>query len=95
MRKRHKRKKRIIICFLLLIITAGIAFGSIKIYLDKKTHRPIQRIVYSKAIEDGEERVSIATDSYQYEIGTVTDEEVKEVDLTGYKIEDRRQNNLQ
>ena len=67
----------------------------LKIYLDKKTHRPIQRIVYSKAIEDGEERVSIATDSYQYEIGTVTDEEVKEVDLTGYKIEDRRQNNLQ
>ena len=51
MRKRHKRKKRIIICFLLLIITAGIAFGGIKIYLDKKAEEimtPISKLTYAK-----------------------------------------------
>ena len=67
---------------------------NVKIYLNKENHIPIQQVVYSKFIIDGEERVSISTDSYQYEIETVTDEEVKKVDLTGYKIEDRRQNNL-
>ena len=46
MRKRHKRKKRIIICFLLLIITTGIAFGSIKIYLDKKAEEQRQYELY-------------------------------------------------
>lgn len=46
MRKRHKRKKRIIICFLLLIITAGIAFGGIKIYLDKKAEEQRQYELY-------------------------------------------------
>ena len=66
---------------------------NVKIYLDKENHMPIQRVVYTNFIVDGEEGVNISTDSYQYEIGTVTDEEVKEVDLTGYKIEDRRMEN--
>ena len=66
---------------------------NVKIYLNKEDHMPIQRVVYTNFIVDGEERVNISTDSYQYEIGTVTEEEVKEVDLTGYKIEDRRMEN--
>ena len=66
---------------------------NVKIYLDKENHMPIQRVAHTNFIIDGEERVNISTDSYQYEIGTVTDEEVKEVDLTGYKIEDRRMEN--
>lgn len=56
------------------------------IYIDKETGLPIRQYMGSVTNND-KEKFGIVTD-YKYEFNVVTDENLKEPDIAGYKVQD-------